>query len=947
MDDPHGSSRSPITDGQLAVVDDHSMEHDTYLQHHDNGASTYNREGAMEPYRRQSSGEPLRLHSETSPIVYPPGSGPKRSRASKACDTCRKKRTKCSGELPCSGCHAFGFHCHYTETSRRRNPLKKNQTAGGKTLESRLQMMESLLTTGQSSDGTAGEGSISPTDARESTGVGFRALTSNRQTLTRPRETSISEDPQESNSKRQRIEGTGNLLVMDAVGEFVIYHGRSSFPIYISPRYQEGVLTLPFKIPTVTESEYNPDVLRQVLPFTHQQIQQLVATYFQVVHPFLPILDRATFYRTLAEGPDSQPFRALLYAVLIVACHHTGQVTVPHTTIDFLCIQTQQILVEYEISHVWIAQAALVMATSGNLRGTKPFKPIKNKWRLIGLAIRCSQELGLHRNLQEIKRPARPNDPSATEETRRRTWAGCYILDRNVSMVTGRPCMIHDEDWDALIPQGYSDTAEERLDAEYLRAHFELAEIYGMMLQRVNSARGVWKRGKTNKAEGGTEMVQDLQMRLDKWRDELPESLSLETPGTGSDTKRPWTRRELMHAGFHNAILISRRSLLGRYDAEARRSSVALVDLLETIRNAPDYTSHTPEFPCTGIGMDFPGSESPGRKRREGHYLFPGSSMAFFICWDALLAEVMNGDNAALERMDLTMGLMADTLDARGVDSKLTRWALKARKTLDQDMFTVLPDSPTPFVFEDHYEDPDTEGSQQDGRSSTQEVSPAAPPSSWFAGGQSVVEQGRILGPSDWTTSPGLMSTPSIPSGSVSGMSGAAVPYEQVGGGGRVLAGAHAARMLPPAGVHGGGKLPAAPQPLKVFTGHPPPPLSTSMPRQYLPQQHQQHQPRLPPQFVQMPPPEFSHLHMQQQQHLLHQQQQQQQLHGSQLPYLASRPPGGPPLPQQQQQQLAVSPSQQNQLTAPYQPPDNQADFLSAMFGDIEETAVWDLMGFV
>ncbi|KAI9104570.1 nuclear protein, partial [Phlyctochytrium arcticum] len=66
----------------------------------------------------------------------------KRTRASKACDTCRRKRTKCSGEYPCSGCKAFGFSCHYSITTKRRGPVRKNTI---KTLENRLKVMESLL----------------------------------------------------------------------------------------------------------------------------------------------------------------------------------------------------------------------------------------------------------------------------------------------------------------------------------------------------------------------------------------------------------------------------------------------------------------------------------------------------------------------------------------------------------------------------------------------------------------------------------------------------------------------------------------------------------------------------------------------------------------------------------------------------------------------------------
>ncbi|KAJ3024197.1 hypothetical protein HKX48_004470 [Thoreauomyces humboldtii] len=827
----------------------------------------------------------------------------KRSRASRACDTCRKKRTKCSGELPCAGCHAFGFHCHYTDTVRRKGPMKKNTI---KTLESRLQMMESLMS-GGSREGENGSSTSPPlVDAPNG-----RNATGNRQMLPRPR-SSFSKE----NTKRLKLENQGNLLVVDAVGSFTMYQGRSAFPIYQSPRYRDGILTLPFKIIAQdihsAESPNNLDSLRQMLPFTHEQIMKLSSTYFQVVHPFLPIVDRATFFRTLAEGPDSHPFRALLYSILIVACHYSGQLDVSHDTIDMLCDKTQQILVDFEVSHVWIAQAALVLTMACNLRAERPFKPIKNKWRLVGIAIRCAQELGLHRNLHDIVRPLRLNDPSATEETRRRTWAGCYVLDRKVSVFTGRPCMIHDEDWDALAPQGYSEIEEERADAEYLRHHMAFAEITGMLLQRVNSARGVWKRGK---AEGGNEMVQDMQMRLEKWRDELPADLSLNTV---TDPKRPFKRRELLHASFHTAVLISRRALLGRYDAEARRSTIALIDILETIVNKPADAS---EGLRPSMITDFPTARKDENSAMK-HYLFPGSAMSFLILWDALLAEVTAGDKEALKRMDrlnalmeilapqhplflVTMGLMADTLNAHGIESRLTRWALKARDSLHTDMFSVDPTHTTPSSsFDD--EDDGREGSNDHAMNDT---SPAPPPSAWFTPEPAAPSRSRadsMPTASTWIT-PTPTSEAQIPS-------------------------IHTNRMLPPPGHHGGN------------AGHPSHP---SIGRHDTNNGNVHQQPLYPaPQISMLQQPPYQQHQQQQQQQQISMVPHDQSHYASQYPY----PPMQPSVQHDQNLQPPLEnlygTSQPQQL--PQQPPvPGSQDFLTCMFGDLEDNALWDLMGFV
>ncbi|KAJ3042509.1 hypothetical protein HK097_002003 [Rhizophlyctis rosea] len=68
----------------------------------------------------------------------------KRTRTSRACDSCRKKRTKCTGEQPCSTCISF-------EVKKRGPVTKKDQFT---TLESRIKTVESLLTNLLSNNGS-------------------------------------------------------------------------------------------------------------------------------------------------------------------------------------------------------------------------------------------------------------------------------------------------------------------------------------------------------------------------------------------------------------------------------------------------------------------------------------------------------------------------------------------------------------------------------------------------------------------------------------------------------------------------------------------------------------------------------------------------------------------------------------------------------------------------
>jgi len=72
--------------------------------------------------------------AETQPI--------KRKRLTQACDACRKKKVKCSGEKPsCNNCTRLGVNCTYLPSTRKRGP----RVGLVESLEKRLQQMEKLL----------------------------------------------------------------------------------------------------------------------------------------------------------------------------------------------------------------------------------------------------------------------------------------------------------------------------------------------------------------------------------------------------------------------------------------------------------------------------------------------------------------------------------------------------------------------------------------------------------------------------------------------------------------------------------------------------------------------------------------------------------------------------------------------------------------------------------
>ncbi|KAL1922457.1 uncharacterized protein VTP21DRAFT_9996 [Calcarisporiella thermophila] len=84
------------------------------------------------------------LHMNLSSEVKDTARQGKRSRISRACDACRRRKIRCNGgnEKKCSNCHLYGLECVFTPTTKRRNPSKGHLDA----LEDRIKRMESILT---------------------------------------------------------------------------------------------------------------------------------------------------------------------------------------------------------------------------------------------------------------------------------------------------------------------------------------------------------------------------------------------------------------------------------------------------------------------------------------------------------------------------------------------------------------------------------------------------------------------------------------------------------------------------------------------------------------------------------------------------------------------------------------------------------------------------------
>ncbi|KAJ3188882.1 hypothetical protein HDU85_004596 [Gaertneriomyces sp. JEL0708] len=575
----------------------------------------------------------------------------KRTRTSKACDVCRKKRTKCS--------------------AKKRGPVRRNTI---RQLETRLKQMESLLSSNGNGNATAPSNCHAPPPPLYPCEQERQSVTPDAHSTSSTRNSAVSMDgppPKRARSVNRHSpvrepvgaflstkQGKKIMLIADTGGNIILYHGSShvgSTMVEMSARYESGLLRLPF-IANPIISDGPSTALQRFLPVTHDQLLRLGTLYFQHIHPFLPIIDRNAFFRTVTEGPDSHPFRALLYAVLIVVIYH-----IPHPadlgvpaglSMEDLMKNVRDILFEYEGPHVWIVQSMLLIALCTTGRGGGI-----NKWRVMGYAVRGAQELGLHRDLMHIKRPVGRCDPTGTEETRSRTWVASYILERYASVSTGRPTMIRDDEWDAPWPSGQNEIDEERFDAEYLRYHAELTILLGQIADRAGRAKRNPRSHHAVPVSGendipNEEFVEIMTNRLSHWLDSLPSHLRVSQP---ISPVKAVTRNDVMFVGYNLAVISLRKTQFDFYDDLCLQSAVAIITIVEQFRAVREPTSVGLDFLNTnrssgagasttacGIAGPSVGSILGSDYQNPGVcFLFPSLTHSAFVCCDVLITSYL------------------------------------------------------------------------------------------------------------------------------------------------------------------------------------------------------------------------------------------------------------------------------------------------------------------
>jgi len=126
-------------------------------------------------------------------------------------------------------------------------------------------------------------------------------------------------------------------------------------------------------------------------------------------------------------------------------------------------------------------------------------------WPLVGIAMRMCIELGMHRKSVNI--------PDRDDEAGYIFWS-CYCLDRQTSIILGRPFAISDRDIDTEIPQG--------IDDESRRSLTPFTHICRLRIIESRIQQTVYRVDKTLDSATMTAEIEANLRQLEVWKSKIP-----------------------------------------------------------------------------------------------------------------------------------------------------------------------------------------------------------------------------------------------------------------------------------------------------------------------------------------------------------------------------------------------------------------------------------------
>ncbi|KAF9463753.1 fungal-specific transcription factor domain-containing protein [Collybia nuda] len=440
----------------------------------------------------------------------------------RACDLCRRKKVRCDGpqmlNQRCTNCITVGQNCTYVEAAKRRGPPKAYLDS----LKNRVENLERLLS------------ELHP-----------EALAS----LDGPSGSDLSSLPHNSIRLKTQEDNLEDMVLVESLDKLSLdgrFLGKSSGAMLM-----ESVMNMRDQYMGIKRDsrarEHQaprlwgppPKVRYPRHDFPEEDLMfSLIDLYFNHMNLFLPLLYRPTFDRAVSEGLHltDELFALNLLLVCAVGSRYSNdpRVLLEDSTSWHSC------------GWKWFSQVPMVKEAP-----TRPASLYEIQyyclvgqylhassvpqacWTVVGIGIRAAQDVGAHR-----RKTSRGITAHEDELWKRAFWV-LVCMDRLFSSSCGRPCSIHDEEFDLDMPIECDDVYWEHRDPQqcfkqqskrpsvitYFCLYIRLSQILATVL------RSVYAINKQKILLGFVgpqweeKLVADLDSALNSWADSVPDHL--------------------------------------------------------------------------------------------------------------------------------------------------------------------------------------------------------------------------------------------------------------------------------------------------------------------------------------------------------------------------------------------------------------------------------------
>ncbi|KAJ5577079.1 hypothetical protein N7535_004005 [Penicillium sp. DV-2018c] len=387
-------------------------------------------------------------------------------RVPRACESCRQRKTKCSGDTPvCRQCRELRVTCKYPLGWRERT---KKQVGS---LSEKVHEYENMLKELSGMVENRAAERIKSLLDKHGPEVDYSSHSTQSQSATPQDDIPEIDEPPSSPSS------IGSLDAIDRVEEDLNrsedtratgYMGKNSEITWMQRLQREAnqrAQGLPGKFEPGQDSKFDDAISLHAVNYhlddldisvpgpvqlyampPREMADHMFETYLVTVHPFFPIINRPLFtaqYRTFFDSA-AQPgdkWLAILNMIFAIGAKHSHLIEAPWRGVDK--------------DHLIYLTRARILSMNGDVLFTHPdlqqvqvealiafyllaSDQINRAWRFSALAVRSAVTLGI--NLKSSS----PTTPDLSKEARYRVWWCLYNFEHMLGIMTGRSTCIQD-----------------------------------------------------------------------------------------------------------------------------------------------------------------------------------------------------------------------------------------------------------------------------------------------------------------------------------------------------------------------------------------------------------------------------------------------------------------------------------------------------------------------